>query len=485
MNAAMASSAKRHIVGVDGADDFEGWRAKARSLAAGGVAPDRVHWSCSAQGAFDLFGAGTAAPDPLPPAMRPVRANKAFLDLAQSVILHRDPARFALAYQLLWRLQAEGSLMERAADPLVHRLTLMARQVRRDIHKMRAFLRFRLAHDGDGGDRFVAWFEPDHHIVRANARFFLDRFASQRWSILTPALCIHWDGETLTESPGADRDEAPREDGMEALWQRYYASIFNPARLKVATMVKEMPRRYWKNMPEARLIPGLIAGAQKREAAMVALGSAPPLRAPPASLRDIADGVALCRACPIGCNGTRPVAGEGPADARLLIVGEQPGDCEEREGRAFIGPAGQVLDQHLAAAGLDRSRAWVTNAVKHFKFEQRGKRRIHQGPTAGEIDHCRWWLDAERRLIRPDVILALGASAGRAVLGRTPSIASERGRMTHLPDGGRLWLTVHPSFLLRLQGPAREAEQQKFGKDLAALAALLQARPATRRPPLI
>jgi uracil-DNA glycosylase family protein len=157
-----------------------------------------------------------------------------------------------------------------------------------------------------------------------------------------------------------------------------------------------------------------------------------------------------------------------------MIVGEQPGDSEETQGRPFVGPAGQLLDRDLAAAGIERSSIRVTNAVKHFKFTPRGKRRLHQSPTAGEIDICRWWLDAERAIVRPRIVLALGASAGRAILGRTPSIGRERGREQTLADGSALWLTNHPSYLLRLDGEARETETARFADDLAKVVAALK-----------
>jgi probable DNA metabolism protein len=454
-------------------DDFDGWREQARTMAAACIPPERIIWSADRQGERDLFGSPDRDTAPMPAARRSVRANKAFLRLAGIVILYNDPARFALLYRLLWRLQDDRDLMEKPADRDVHRLNIMAGHVRRDIHKMRAFVRFRAIRETDGVERYVAWFEPDHHILRANADFFLNRFASQRWSILTPDLCLQWDGEALTETPGVNRHDAPTKDAAEDLWLRYYASIFNPARLKVAMMVKEMPRRYWKNLPEARLIPELIAGAQAREAAMVAQGVDTFPEASPARLEEITRGISMCRRCPIGCNGTRSVPGEGPERARLLIVGEQPGDQEEREGRPFVGPAGQLLDEHLMRAGFDWSLIRVTNAVKHFKFEQRGKRRIHQNPTAGEIDHCRWWLDAERKIVRPSIVLALGASAGRAVLGRTPSVGKERGQIRRLNDGSHFFLTSHPSFLLRLDGENRKREESSFQSDLRLLRQIL------------
>ncbi|MEE4451141.1 UdgX family uracil-DNA binding protein [Novosphingobium resinovorum] len=461
-------------------DDFEAWRAEARRLVERGVSPDAAGWH---EDTADLFAAPAAAPVSVDRA-REVRASRAFMNLARSAVLHSDPARLGLLYRVLWRLQEHPRLLDDAADRDVAALERLARQVRRDIHKMRAFVRFRTMplEDGplengpleDGGERFVAWFEPDHRIERANAAFFVNRFASQQWSILTPRLSLHWDGAALLEGPPATRADAPAEDATEELWLGYYRSIFNPARLKIGMMVREMPRRYWKNLPEARAIPELVAGAQQREAAMIATGTDLfAAETPPASLSAVAEGIARCRRCAIGCNGTRAVVGEGPASAGLMIIGEQPGDTEEREGRPFVGPAGQLLDAALATAGVDRARAYVTNAVKHFKFAPRGKRRLHQAPTAGEIDMCRWWLDAERALVRPRVILALGASSARGLLGRTPAIGRERGQAIALPDGGTIWLTAHPSYLLRLDGEAREREHGRFAQDLAGLARLL------------
>ena len=155
-----------------------------------------------------------------------------------------------------------------------------------------------------------------------------------------------------------------------------------------------------------------------------------------------------------------------------MIVGEQPGDQEEEGGRPFIGPAGQLLRAGLADAGIDAGASWITNAVKHFKFtpQPTGKRRLHQSPTAGEIDTCRWWLDGERALVRPQLVLALGASAARGVLGKTVSVQRERGQGRSLPDGSELWITVHPSYLLRLRDDGREKEKARFAADLAAVA---------------
>lgn len=457
-------------------DDFDGWREQARRLVMADVPPDRVVWQVPGEGGDDLFaGAGGARRLPAPPpGGTPPRVPRAFLDLAAKAALHSDPQRYALLYRLLWRLQTRLGLMEDGADDDVRRLAMLARTVRRDIHKMRAFVRFRVIGDG-AAERYVAWFEPEHHILRANAAFFVNRFTQMRWTILTPQGSLDWDGEVLREGPPAARGDAPAGDAAEDLWKTYYGSIFNPARLKVGAMLKEMPRRYWKNMPEAALIPDLIAGAQAREAAMVETGAALFTEARPDSLEVIAAGIAACTRCPIGCNGTRAVAGDGQGDAALMIVGEQPGDSEEQAGRPFVGPAGQLLRSHLDEAGIDPRRAWLTNAVKHFKFVMRApsKRRLHQNPSAKEIDICRWWVESERRLVRPKVVLALGASAARSVLGKTVSVQQVRGAALPLEHGAELWITTHPSYLLRLGNDARADEEARFAADLAAVAARL------------
>ena len=452
------------VARLESEDDFDGWRAAVRALVREGVPPDGVVWQVG-DVAGDLFGGQPVVVQAAPGGFSVPRP---FVDLARKVVLHTDPERFALLHRLLVRLRAQPRLMDDHADPLLGKLEGYAKSVRRDIHKMRAFVRFREVTD-DTGTRFVAWFEPEFHIVRANAGFFVDRFTSMRWSILTPELSIHWDGKTLTEGPGADKRDAPDADPIEDVWKGYYAAIFNPARLKVGAMLKEMPRKYWKNMPETALVPGLIAGAQAREAAMVSTArtqSGGDIDAAWAALREEARG---CTRCSLHRDATQTVFGEGPVDADLMFVGEQPGDQEDLAGRPFIGPAGQLFDRALAAAGIDRSRVYVTNAVMHFKFEPRGKRRIHAKPDTGEITACRWWIEQERAIVKPRLTVALGATAARSLLGRTVTISQERGRAIELPQaGGLVWITVHPSYLLRLPDEAaRSAEYHRFVADLA------------------
>jgi len=458
-----------HAVHLPTADDFDFWRDCARALIQARVPPDRISW-IEPGGSGDLFAQGDhGVPAPTSGAP-PVRANRRFVNLARNAALHSDPERFALLYRLLWRLQANPGMMEDKADDDVRKIEELDKNVRRDSHKMHAFVRFRLveADEAEGGDRYVAWFEPDHHILRANAGFFMRRFANMRWSILTPRGSLHWDGETMTEGPAAERSDAPQGDPMEDLWRTYYASIFNPARLKIGAMLKEMPKKYWKNMPEAALIPELVAGAQSREAKMVEKGALE-FDERPETLAAIDKAISACRKCPIGLLDNHAVMGEGPQDAALMIVGEQPGDQEDMKGRPFVGPAGQLLDDHLQTAGIDRSAAYVTNAVKHFKYVQRGKRRIHQSPAAKEIDTCRWWMESERAIVQPKLVLAMGASAARGMLGKTVSISKARGAPIQLEDGSELWVTAHPSYLLRLDGAARDEQVRLFDNDLRAV----------------
>lgn len=450
------------------ADDFESWRDRARALVQNGVPPDRIVW-VEPGGSGDLFSRGETFPSLPPENTGPVRASRAFVDLARNAILHSEPGRFALLYRLLWRLQDRPKAMEDRADPDVRRIEDLARAVRRDVHKMRAFVRFRAVEEAGEFERYVAWFEPEHHILRANAGFFVRRFTQMRWSILTPKGSLHWDGETLTEGPPAERGDAPAGDPTEELWRKYYASIFNPARLKVGAMLKEMPRKYWKNMPEAALIPELVAGAQARESAMVEAGKQE-WEERPGSLPGIDKAIHACRRCPIGLLDNQAVMGEGPRKAELMIVGEQPGDQEDQAGRPFVGPAGRVLDAHLERAGIDRGQVYLTNAVKHFKYVPRGKRRLHQSPTAKEIDICRWWLEGEREIVKPRLVLALGATAARGLLGKTVSISKARGQPHALEDGSELWVTAHPSYLLRLRDEAKVEQERMFQADLAAVA---------------
>jgi DNA polymerase len=373
--------------------------------------------------------------------------------------------------------------MHVASDPDVARARAYAKAVDRAAHKMKAFVRFRRL-ETEAQETFAAWFEPAHRVTERVAPFFVRRYAGMRFSILTPDVCAHWTGGALTFTPGADPADAPAEDKLEDFWRTYYAAIFNPARLKVAAMTREMPKRYWRNLPEARLIPELVASAESRTSHMVRQAPTEPDRrivraalrgsrdapfegAAPTSLEEVAGGVQVCRRCDLWRDATQGVPGEGARAAKIMLVGEQPGDQEDLAGRPFVGPAGQMLDKAMDEAGAPRTEAYVTNAVKHFKHELRGKRRLHKTPDGGEVQACRWWLDHERAIVRPRVVVALGATAVQAVFGKAMPIGKSRGQAFQLPDQAQGVVTYHPSYLLRLPDPAAKAQAYaRFVEDL-------------------
>ncbi|RSB43824.1 UdgX family uracil-DNA binding protein [Brevundimonas sp. 357] len=463
--------------------DFDGWREAARRLRLAGVEPAEVRFVVG-HSRGDLFDEAAA----LPEVEGAFNAPRAFMETAAQLIQHRSENRFDLMYRLLWRLKDQPDLLNVLSDQDVAEAADRVKAVRRAAHKMKAFVRFRQAED-EAGEHWVAWFEPAHRVLQATAPFFVRRFSAMRWTILTPDGSAHWNGEALDCRPAAEQAQAPTEDAMEDFWRTYYASTFNPARLRPQAMQSEMPKRYWKNLPEAALIPELMAAASVRTEAMVTRPTSRPndrfqrVRAPvvdraatddlaPESLDELARGVQGCRRCPLWRDATQGVCGEGPKRAALMVVGEQPGDQEDLVGRPFAGPAGRLLGAAFEEAGLNRRDLYLTNAVKHFKHEPRGKRRLHKTPNAGEVQACRWWLDHERRLVKPRLILALGATAGLAVLGRKPAVQAERGRVMTTADGARVLLTVHPAYLLRLPDPARrDSERARFLADLAAASA--------------
>lgn len=470
-----------HSITLSDATDFHGWRIAARSLISTNVAPDQVSWHVAGQSS-SLFESTVVLSAGATPAASCTVPRK-FFELASIAALHRNASRFALLYRLLWRLRSERRLMSLSMDPDVAQARSWAKSVERDIHKMHAYVRFREV-PGTHPQTFVAWFEPDHHIVEVSAPFFARRFANFRWAILTPERSAYWDLETLTFGPGAKRCDAPADDASEDLWRQYYASIFNPARLKVSAMLGHMPKKYWRNLPESALIPQLIAQSQERTLDMIMRSTTPAQhrrraavapsvakqRVPDGSLDAVRGAAAHCRDCPLWKNATQTVFGEGSDKAKIVFVGEQPGDQEDLAGLPFVGPAGKLLNRALDDAGVDRKKTYVTNAVKHFKFEPRGKRRIHKKPSDLEISACHQWIERELDIIQPDLIVALGASAARSIFGRATPIEKNRGRIIEADAktglSTNVLVTVHPSFLLRVPDADRAAAYERFVGDL-------------------
>lgn len=461
---------------------FDAWRVAARIAISHRIPPEALDWT----GSGGLFAAQAL---PQEPGGQDVQVPRAFLDLAASVIWHSDPQRFAGLYRTLWRLARGEAEALSHADSLGRRLALMTRAVGRDIHKTHAFVRFHELPSGDSGRRsFAAWFEPDHNTLEPSAPFFADRFADMDWTIATPRLSAHFRGGALTFGPGGARPDLPQ-DASATLWATYYANIFNPARIKLDAMRSEMPRKYWKNLPETRLIPDLLRDAEARVARMHAAGASAPRpgaapvsgryraglpcgAATPASLAEAGVAARLCTRCPLCETATQTVWGEGAETARLMIVGEQPGDREDLASRPFIGPAGGVLRAAMTAAQVDPGQVWLTNAVKHFKFTPRGKRRLHQSPDRAEVMKCRWWLDLELEFLRPQVVVALGATAALALTGKAgplSGLSGRRGRVEPGLHGGPVLVTWHPAHILRLpDAAARNRAEQELTADIGA-----------------
>lgn len=195
---------------------------------------------------------------------------------------------------------------------------------------------------------------------------------------------------------------------------------------------------------------------------------------PITTLKELAEAEAACRRCPLYKNATQVVPGEGLKRARLMLVGEQPGDQEDKQGRPFVGPAGRVLAEALEDAGIERKTVFITNAVKHFKWEPRGKRRLHKRPNAHEIEQCRWWLDLERKLVKPEIVVALGATALHSLYGKGIPVSKVRGRVIEMPDETRMLATIHPSFILRIEDEAdKQAQYRQLVSDLKVCAKAL------------
>ncbi|UNK39096.1 UdgX family uracil-DNA binding protein [Shinella sp. H4-D48] len=471
-----------HTIPILGRGDFSEWRDAARALAAAGISPREVDWRVN--GSEELFE--VEAPElPAPSATAPpLTVPPAFLPLAEAVVCHTEPGRFHLLYRLLWRLQSDKRLLELSADKDVAWARILAKNIHRDSHKMTAFVRFKeIPGAVEGRRRFFAWFEPTHFVVARTAPFFRRRFADMDWIIATPKGTASWDGESLIfdTRPG---DNPGHGDPTDDLWRTYYANIFNPARLKLKAMQAEMPKKYWRHLPEADLIPELIANAEANVRAMAERAASDPplfhyrLRENAPALRqiipaeaDTIDGLREearhCQRCPLHCTATQTVFGEGPPAARIMMVGEQPGDQEDLAGRPFVGPAGKVFDAVLKQADIARETLYLTNAVKHFKYEPRGKRRIHQKPDRNEIEHCRWWLAKEVELVKPKLIVALGATAVFALSGERKPLSQLRGKPITMQGEVVLYPTIHPSFLLRLPDEAeRKRQHALFVEDM-------------------
>ncbi|WP_428491493.1 UdgX family uracil-DNA binding protein [Rhodopila sp.] len=423
--------------------DWDGWRRVTRGLILAGVAPQTLAWTIGGEATDATAGSGS------------FQVPRELVSLAALAIQAREADRFGLLYGLFWRLHQGEKLLGGDPDRDLATVRRMALAVRADAHRMRTHMRYLAVQEG-GAARFVGWFEPAHFVLAANAQLIVRRFPDLALSIVTPDGAAHWDRRELRFGSGLR--QVADDGALRAWWEAEHETLLRAAvpgvSVPEAEALDEIPR------PPDRAPLGPVVLHPKSDPA----------------LRDSANEAAGCQRCPLYEPATQTVFGEGPADAVALFVGEQPGDQEDTIGRPFVGPAGQIMDRAMEEAGLDRRMVYVTNAVKHFKFSQRGKRRIHQTPEVPEIQACKFWLDVERVHLRPRLVVLMGGSAARAGLGRSVTISRERGRPMRAPDGQAVFVTVHPSYLLRIPDAAAKArEYEAFVRDLGAIKALIAA----------
>ncbi len=433
-----------HRVVLDGETDWDGWRKATRALVLAGAKPEQVHWS--------VRGHSEATADPLPESSGGFNVSRPLVSMAALAFQAREPMRFDLLYRLIWRANAGSKLT--SDDPEFHQAQGLALAVRAEAHRMRTNLRFLPVESGNA-THHVGWYAPGHFVLEANAQLLVRRFAQTPFGIVTPDGSALWDAENLRfgEAPKTMKDD----EALAAWWHGHQARVHRAGRIgssiPEAEPLDEAPR------PPDRPSIGPVVLPQHVDPGLLE------------ATREAGD----CRRCQLYEPATQTVFGEGPAAARVMFIGEQPGDQEDVIGRPFVGPAGQILDRAMEEAGIDRRSVYVTNAVKHFKFTPRGKRRIHQTPDLPEINACRFWLDVERVRLRPALLVLMGGSAARAVLNRTVTVTRERGRPITMEDGQLAFVTVHPSYLLRVpDGDAKAREYRAFVRDLEAIRTLIE-----------
>ncbi len=460
-------------------DHFAAWRAASLKALGAGLAPEAIEWRVEQPSELRqgqaLFDYGESSEDATAmPTTAAVHVSKELAALIHDCALHCEPQRWAFLYKVLWRWQQGDRSVASPADEDGARLYRMAKSVRRAKHDMIAYVRFRQQAQTARPPEYIAWYEPEHDVLEWAAEHFAQRMGRSSWLITTPRGAAFWDSERLHLErrhalPGEHRIDTA--DEAEALWLAYYRSTFNPARLNEAALEQHMPVRFWKGLPEGHLIPAMISEAKSgarrlaQASGVGALGGksipveaevAQPARESPSSLD-------ACRRCDLWRNATQAVGSSGPGDARIMLIGEQPGDQEDLSGQPFVGPAGQLLDMAIKRAGLSRERLYLTNAVKHFKWELRGKRRLHKTPGQREVEACSYWLERELDTVRPAVIVALGATALNALLREKASLRDYVDAPFEVPGGWGI-ATYHPSFALR---QPNEAAREKVLAEIS------------------
>ncbi len=445
--------------------DFDNWRMKARQLLSFHIPPSQVQWITS-EGGFVLTEEWQDKE-----VTATLNLPRDYFQRAQVVSAYRDDSTWDLLYRIAYRiLHGEKDLLNITLDDDIKEFESRHRLVMRDIHKMKAFVRFKEVQQEEK-TIYMAWHRPDHRIVRLAAPFFKDRFNGMNWVIMTEDETMSWDQEEITFSPGVPEHEAPKADSTDDLWKTYYSSIFNPARIKIKAMKKELPVRHWKTLPESELIDSLIDEAPERLKKFYESQRPAAAIERQLSYEEIKDGIKFCRSCEICSKATGPVMGEGNQQARIMFIGEQPGNEEDLNGKPFIGPAGQLLERAFKLRGFKREEMYITNAVKGFKWIEQMNSRWHRSANASEISACKPWLKQELGLVKPEIVVCLGRSAAQSILGKMIKMEEVRGRFfkSHICD--QTIILPHPSSILRIQDAGeREMAFNRFVEELKLIA---------------
>jgi DNA polymerase len=443
---------------------FAQWREAARALLEAGVPPEAVAWPAPPGPAFSGAPAGRPAPHnnasiPLNQPQPAAHLPRWLIGLLQAAACCRVPDRWALLYRVVWRWQHHAIQQRPPHDPDWARMQAMVAAVHREEHEMQDKIRFRERALAAGAPRFVAWYAPAHDVLPQVAEHFVSRMGQVSWMIATPEASVLWDGATL-HNCGPLVADAAQPDAATAPWLAWYRSAAFPWPAPPARPLAP-PQRPGRH----RVIPLLAAGASGKAPGA---GEGKPEGQQPSTLEE-------CRRCDLWQHATQAVGGAGPKRARIMVVGEQPGDQEDIAGAPFVGPAGKLLDRVCEEAGVDRRALYVTNAVKHFKWEPRGKRRLHKTPAQREVDACSYWLDKELAAVKPQVIVALGTTALKSVLGTSHVTLKDTIGRALRHEGRWVVAIYHPSYVLRVPDDAAKkqalavmVEGLKMAQDLLA-----------------
>lgn len=444
---------------------FEAWRDKAKQLLVSQVNPQDITWITQDGG----FHFGEDWEDRI--VNDTPKIPREYFEKAYVVSAFRDDSTWDLLYRIAWRiLHEQKQLLKIPLDSDIQELESRYRLVMRDVHKMKAFVRFKEIKQ-ENKVVYMAWHRPDHRIVRLAAPFFKDRFNGMNWVIMTEDETMSWDQTELTFSEGIPAHKALMEDSSEDLWLTYYRSIFNPARIKIGAMKKELPVRHWKTLPETELITSLINEAPNRLKEFYDSQRPTITQNRQLDFSEISAGLNSCKACGICEKATAPVMGEGPLNARIMFIGEQPGNEEDLNGQPFIGPAGQLLNKALNRRGFKRDEIYVTNAVKGFKWIFQNNMRWHRTANASEISACKPWLKQELGLIKPEIVVCLGRSAAQSILGKMIKMEDVRGKFFASAVCEKTIILPHPSSILRIQDENERALAfERFVNELQLIA---------------